>query len=165
VKSVYSLMVLSYAVWLLLGHQLTAEFLISGLVVSVALSLGLARYAGGFDLRTFTSARRCVFLARYFLVLVEDVVKAGLSLSRIVLRRHISVQPGVVAIRLPAGNRWALTVFANSITLTPGTFFLDTNEDGSVIFVHLISAGREDIEEWKAEMKKRYAELVEGATK
>ena len=84
-------------------------------------------------------------LAKYVVWLAREVVVANLDVTRIVLSRHLNLQP--VVVRLPARQRTVVgrVIYANSITLTPGTVSIELGED--FVDVHaLTAAGVTDLE-------------------
>ena len=61
------------------------------------------------------------------------IVKANLAVLRLVMKPEIEVEPRLI--RVPAEQRTDLgrSVFANSITLTPGTVTVDVEDDGFLV--------------------------------
>lgn len=72
-------------------------------------------------------------LMMYWLWLGREILNANLAVVKLVMRPEIDVEPRLV--RVPAEQRSGLghAVFANSITLTPGTVTIDVEEDGFLI--------------------------------
>jgi len=48
------------------------------------------------------------------------------------------MRPGIVAVPLEARSDIEITLFANLLTLTPGTLSLDVSSDKKVIYVHAL---------------------------
>ena len=69
--------------------------------------------------------------------LLLEILKANLHVARLILDRRLPIQPQLV--RGPADQKTELgqVIYANSITLTPGTITLDLREGG--VLVHAIS--------------------------
>ena len=67
-----------------------------------------------------------------------EIVKANLAVARLILDPALPIAPRVV--RVQANQKTALgqTIFANSITLTPGTLSLEVA--GGSILVHALTA-------------------------
>ncbi|SDM06474.1 Na+/H+ antiporter subunit E [Maricaulis salignorans] len=72
-------------------------------------------------------------LAMYWIWLGREILAANLAVVKLVMKPEIDVEPRLV--RVPAEQRSGLghAVFANSITLTPGTVTIDVEEDGFLI--------------------------------
>ncbi len=56
------------------------------------------------------------------------------------------IRPGIVKIRTALATAPAITLLANSITLTPGTLTVNALEDGT-LYVHWICVRDESVEE------------------
>ena len=76
-------------------------------------------------------------LLAYIPWLVWEVIKANIAVAKIILSPKMDIRPHLI--RVPAPQRTALgrTIFANTITITPGTISLDVHDD--VILVHALS--------------------------
>lgn len=84
----------------------------------------------------------------YFAWLMVEIVKANLAVVRAVVSPNLEVSPTLT--KIPTGHKSALarTMFANSITLTPGTVSVDMQDDH--ILVHALlseMSAPEDFEE------------------
>jgi len=93
---------------------------------------------------------------RYNLWLVGQIVQAGIDVSRRILDPKMPISPTVdkVPADLPELGK---VIYANSITLTPGTVSINLTGDG--IIVHSLT--RENIEALhEGEMYRRVRELV-----
>jgi multicomponent Na+:H+ antiporter subunit E len=80
--------------------------------------------------------RRLPWIVAYGGWLLVEIVLSNLQVARIVLAPRLPVDPLVVRVPAPTDDL-AATVYANSITLTPGTVTLDVDE-GEMI-VHALS--------------------------
>tara|TARA_R110002072_G_scaffold36201_3_gene106674 strand:- start:1226 stop:1729 length:504 start_codon:yes stop_codon:yes gene_type:complete len=72
-------------------------------------------------------------LAVYWVWLGREILAANLAVVKLVMKPEIDVEPRLV--RVPAEQRSGLghAVFANSITLTPGTVTIDVEADGFLV--------------------------------
>ncbi|WP_417468857.1 Na+/H+ antiporter subunit E [Maricaulis sp.] len=72
-------------------------------------------------------------LVPYWFWLGGEILAANFAVLRLVMKPAIDVEPRLV--RVPAEQRSGLghAVFANSITLTPGTVTIDVEEDGFLV--------------------------------
>ncbi len=68
-------------------------------------------------------------LANYWLWLLKEIVKSSLDVSRRVFSSKAAVKPVVFDAPAKQHSDLGLVVFANSITLTPGTVSLAVSED------------------------------------
>ncbi|MEM9863496.1 MAG: Na+/H+ antiporter subunit E [Myxococcota bacterium] len=76
-------------------------------------------------------------LLRYVPWLCWEVVKANFAVARIILSPEMKIRPHLI--RVPASQRTSIgrVIYANTITLTPGTISLDIRD--GVILVHALS--------------------------
>ena len=97
-------------------------------------------------------------LVRYLPWLVIEIVKANIAVALRIVSPSLPIEPRVIHVR--AGQRTDIgrVLYANSITLTPGTVTVDT--DGDRITVHALT--REAAEGVLAGEMDRRAARVEG---
>ncbi len=76
-------------------------------------------------------------LAGYWLWLLREIVSANLDVTGHILRRDMDLSPTVVRVRASQKSDLGRVIFANSITLTPGTVSLEVGTD--YIDVHALS--------------------------
>jgi multicomponent Na+:H+ antiporter subunit E len=158
-KRLVSVFFLSFVVWALLIPKMSPDYILAGLIVSGAIAWALSKYTlEGMDRRVL-DPRRWVYFLVYLWVLVRGVFMAGLLLIPIILKRD-EIRPGVVAIPTHLKKRWELTLLANSITLTPGTFFLDMDEENRMLYVHWISIRSESADEIRKLITERYERIL-----
>ncbi len=76
-------------------------------------------------------------LPRYLVWLLHQVIKANIAVARnIWLPRRYPVTPTLKRLPIRARSRLGQTIYANSITLTPGTVTVDVSDDE--VTVHAI---------------------------
>ena len=81
----------------------------------------------------------------YWPWLLWEIAKAGWDVTKIILHPDLPISPELI--RVPASQRTDLgrVIYANSITLTPGTISVETDEE--TILVHALTrAGAEGLE-------------------
>lgn len=88
---------------------------------------------------------RMGWLLVYLVVLAGYVVRANLDVAYRVLHPRMPIRPGIVKIRTALATAPAITLLANSITLTPGTLTVNALEDGTM-YVHWICVRDESVE-------------------
>lgn len=92
----------------------------------------------------------------YWPWLFWEIVKANIDVTKRVLGLA-EISPTMVRIKATQKSDLGLVLFANSITLTPGTISIDVEEDGHIL-VHAISReGTEGLE--GGEMDRRVTEM------
>ena len=78
----------------------------------------------------------------YFRWLFGEIIKANLAVVRAVLSPGLNVSPTLVRIPTPQNTDIGKVMFANSITLTPGTVSVDVQDDH--ILVHALLSEMSD---------------------
>ena len=136
VKHAIKLSIALAALWLLLsGHF---EPLILGLgAVSIAIVVWLATRMRIIDTESYPF-RLVPRLSTYWFWLLVEIVKANIDVARRALGPKSKVQPIVFDVPADQVTDLGLVIYANSITLTPGTVSLDLK--GKSIRVHALHA-------------------------
>lgn len=116
-------------VWLILNGRITLEICILGLLVSGAMFAFACRF-----LDYSVHKERMLFcllplLARYFWVLVKEIVKANVCVLGIILSPELQPEPAVVYFDTELKSGIARVMLADSITLTPGTITVALEEN------------------------------------
>jgi multicomponent Na+:H+ antiporter subunit E len=144
VKTFIWLFIILLVLWLVL----TGTFQYQELLTGIFISLIIAVFAGEFYLRLSfppLSPKRFLYLLWYIIILFYEIIKANFDVARRVIHPALPINPGIVVIRTELTSDIAKTILANSITLTPGTFTLDIQEDK--LLIHWIDVSATDIEE------------------
>ena len=92
----------------------------------------------------------------YWMWLAREVMKSSLSVAKIVLSPSLPISPRVARIRAGSEHPYDQVLFANSITLTPGTLSMDLDK-GYVTVHSLTEAGMRDL--LSGEMNRRITAL------
>jgi len=66
---------------------------------------------------------------KYFLWLIGEIIKSSISVSKIAWRRNINIYPLLEPIISRQNTELGVVIYANSITLTPGTVTLSTEDN------------------------------------
>ena len=97
-------------------------------------------------------------LIGYWLWLVREIVRANIDVTRRLLDPKLPIDPQVRRVAAQQKTRLGRVIYANSITLTPGTVAMDLDDD--TILVHALSAeGLRDLED--GEMARRVCAVEE----
>ena len=124
---IIALVVLLAVGWLLWSGHYTPLLLGFG-VFSCALVTVLARRIGFFDDDAYT-LHLGPGLPRFWLWLLQELVKSNIEVARIVLHPDLPISPSIVKIDVAAVPRVSQATLGNAITLTPGTVTLDIDQD------------------------------------
>lgn len=125
-----------FALWLLLSGHFTPLLLGLGLlstafVVLIALRMDVVDHEGQpFHLRALATLGYWTWLGR-------EVIKSNLDVTRRILDPRLPIRPTVARVRSTQRTDLGRVIYANSITLTPGTVALNVQDDA--IEVHALS--------------------------
>ncbi len=136
--------VLAFLVWLALTAGGGAQEIVAGAVAALLVAFAAGRFVSGFPRRGFP--RRALFALLYFARFLWEMVKANVQVAAIVLNPRRPIKPGIVKIRTGLTNDTAMTILANSITLTPGTLTVDISPDARELYIHCITVDGTDID-------------------
>ena len=148
------LWVVLFALWLLLSGHYQPLFLTFG-VATCTLAVGVAYRMGTLDDESapFHLAWRAV---AYVPWLVWDILRCNVQVARTILSPKLRIDPAIVHFRASQRTDLGKFVYANSITLTPGT--VTTGIVGDDFEVHALSRGLADGSE-ENEMNRRVTAL------
>jgi multicomponent Na+:H+ antiporter subunit E len=88
------------------------------------------------------SLRAVLYFLRYLVILAREVVLASISVAKLVMGPLDRLRSGFVAVPLEAKTDLEITVFANSITLTPGTITVHVDPRRHLLVMHAIDIGQ-----------------------
>ena len=129
------------ALWFCLSGESAPLFLVLAAVSMVA-TLWLCARLGIID-RDASPYHRAHLLVVYGCWLMVEICKANLTVIRSVLDPRNTLNPVLVKVRAEGGSDLARALFANSITLTPGTVTVETDGDFLVHALHEENASPE----------------------
>jgi multicomponent Na+:H+ antiporter subunit E len=103
----------------------------------------------------FLKVRQVLGFGAYF---VRELVLANLRVTYDVITPGFHMRPGVVAVPLDARTDLEITLLANLITMTPGSFSLDVSDDRKVLYVHAMYV--DDPDAFRREIKDGFERRV-----
>jgi len=128
------LLIVITALWLGLSG-LYKTLMLSLMVVSLVLTMILAVRLKVIDREGVPYGRLPQFMI-YWVWLVIEIFKANWSVIKAVLSADLKINPALVKVKTQCESDLAKTVFANSITLTPGTVTIAI--EGGNMLVHAL---------------------------
>jgi multicomponent Na+:H+ antiporter subunit E len=160
-RQLVQLALLLAGAWLLWSFHFTPLLLVLG-GLSIALVLWIVHRMRIVDHEATLVDLRNVRSALYPFWLAVEVVKANLDVARVILHPRLPIEPRLF--RIPSTQRTPLgrVIYANSITLTPGTVTVDVDErDGTMLIHSLTTVAYEGL--LTGEMDRRVADLEKDA--
>lgn len=146
-----------YGTWLLLSGHYTATLMTYG-ALSCAAVVAIVMYLGIIDDEAVPIQLGPGHVS-YLPWLVKEIVLSNLSVARVILTPSLPIRPRILQVEASQKTDVARVIYANSITLTPGTVTLDAR-DGKLLVHALTSDSAEGL--LSGEMDRRVASL-EGA--
>ncbi len=135
VKHIISLGALLFALWLGLSGQLNTLMLSLGLV-STLLVVYLAHRMDIIDKEIYP-AHMTVLLLRFWMFLAREVIVANIDVIKRIFRPGKNISPQLFELPLTQKSDLSRVIYANAITMTPGT--VSVNLDKKTITVHTLS--------------------------
>ncbi|MCE8023075.1 MULTISPECIES: Na+/H+ antiporter subunit E [Halomonadaceae] len=120
-------------VWLLMVRSIAPGQLLLGTVLAV----GIPLLTQGFW-EPLPRVKHPLKLVWFVLVVMWDIVKANVHVSLLILLPRREPHPGFVEYPLEVKDRLAITLLANTITMTPGTVSTNIRLDGSSLLIHVL---------------------------
>lgn len=135
--------------WLLLNNTLAAGHIVLGSVLALLIPW-LTRAYWPETVRT----HHPVTLLRFVLLVIWDILVANVNVARLILGPPSRLKPGFIRIPLELQSPIAISLLANTISLTPGTVSCDLAADHRSLLVHALHL--EDASGEIANIKNRY---------
>lgn len=129
--------------WVLLNGSLASDVLIVGVLAAAVISFVFRSGLGVFSELRLTP-RALLATVLYFGFFAKELVKANLSLARVVLAPALPIHPGIVKVKTRLKSPMGRLMLANSITLTPGT--LTVEMQGEWLYIHWVNVDSTETE-------------------
>jgi len=136
-------------IWLLLVNQLSVGHLLLGILLGLAVPLYTARFWPD-----QVHVRRPLLLLRFVAVVMYDILVANVAVARLILGRQEHLEPMFLELPLRLHSDVAISLLANTISLTPGTVSAYLSADRRCLIIH--SLHTTDPEEVLATIRQRY---------
>jgi multicomponent Na+:H+ antiporter subunit E len=135
VKHIISLGSLLFMLWLGLSGQLNGLMISLGLASTISIIV-IAHRMDSIDHETFP-AHMNFLLLRFWLFLAREIVVANIDVIKRIFKPGKNISPQLFELPLTLKSDVSRVIYANAITLTPGT--VSTNLDKRTVTVHTLS--------------------------
>jgi multicomponent Na+:H+ antiporter subunit E len=136
-KSSIMLIILLFVFWLILSPALTVETMILGLIAALGVVVFNTDLLFNENETSFYSIKGIIRLFSFIGILLVEILKANIEVAKIVLSPSMPISPTFVKIPVKLKKDLNKVLYANSITLTPGTLSVDIND--KEILVHALT--------------------------
>jgi multicomponent Na+:H+ antiporter subunit E len=144
-----------FAFWLLLSGFFTAFLMVSGAVTALLVVLFSRRMdIADREGHPVHLAPRAVLI--YWPWLTIEIIKSSWQVATVILQPRLPISPTLVRLRTSQKTDVGRTVYANSITLTPGTLTVEAGRDEFLVHA-LTRSGARDLA--SGEMDRRVSEF------
>lgn len=140
-RQFFNLWLTLFLIWLIANNSLALDIVVTGAALAALLAVAFAPFSGAYGCIRW-SPRVLFNVLLYFVVFLEELVKANINVLMLVLSPRIDIHPGIVEIQTTLKSPIGRLVLANSITLTPGTLVVDIK--GDTLFIHWINVSSKD---------------------
>lgn len=134
--------ILLFAAWIIFNGQFTLEIAIFGLFVAAAVYFFCCKFMD-FSIKKDI---RCIKKTGIFLwfvgALLIEIVKSNLITAKWILTNRYEVEPVLITFDMHFKTNIARVLYANSITLTPGT--ITVKQEGNIFTVHALEKSYTD---------------------
>ncbi len=132
----FRLVVTMAVLWMLLSGYFKAQLLILG-VMSVALVIYLAHRMGVLTHRGHPIYFRFFHIFKYWAWLAKEILVSNIDVTKRILSRQMPIRPTLRRVTATPKSDMGRAIYANSITLTPGTTAINFTPDGDIL-VHAL---------------------------
>ncbi len=134
-KKYIILFVTLFLFWLVLSSSFAVESLIIGIITSIAITVYSKNIVFEEEETSLYKFSGAIELVRFTWILIVEVIKANIGVVKIVLDPSLPISPKFVVVPIPDNLKkdFNKVLYANAITLTPGTLTVDILEEGYLI--------------------------------
>lgn len=121
--------------WLIFNGRFALDVLISGVIVSGAITWFAMRYCKWYVTRDWRWGKFIPRLLAYIVLLIKEIIKSNLQVIGLILdpKMEEKIHPQMVKFDVGYQSMIIRALLANSITLTPGTITVRTHNDSFVV--------------------------------
>ena len=120
-----------WVIWLLLNNTVAPGHMVLGAILAIVIPLLTA---------SFWEEKVCIShpltLLKFVGVVLWDIMVANVIVAKLILGNKNTLQPKFLHIPLDLEHPLAISLLANTISLTPGTVSCDLSEDKKTLLVH-----------------------------
>lgn len=127
--------VLLFVLWLVFNGRCSLDVVAVGLVLSAVITWFAVRFCRWDVTREWNWVKFVPAMLAYSVLLVKEILLANLAVIRLILdpKMEEKVRPQLVKFPVTLKSPFSRMLFANSITLTPGTITVRAHSDSFVV--------------------------------
>ncbi len=124
---------LLFILWTIFNGKVTLEIVLFGLAICSWLYWFMCKHMGYHTKKEKSILRNMHLYIKYFFILTLEIVKANIAVIRIILSSKNEFEPAIVKFKTDLKTDIGRVFLANSITLTPGTYTIQLEDDEYLI--------------------------------
>jgi multicomponent Na+:H+ antiporter subunit E len=160
IRSRIAVFIISLLIWLLITSFTDLQEIVAGIIVAALVTLVSGDLLAPGKVKIGIST--IYHIITYVIIFVWEIFKANLHVAYIVIHPKLPINPGIIKIKTKLTNDVALTILANSITLTPGTLTIDIDKPNGFVYIHCIEVpDHRDIDGNSATIADKYEKRLE----
>lgn len=133
--------------WIAIGGTVNLEHLIAGALL-VLLIVWFWRDLMDL-LPNWPSTKKIKLLLAFIFTMVKAIIDSNIAVIKTVIFNTKPIQPYIVIFYPPIKSDWGRVLFANCITITPGTVTIDVQPETGCFVVHaLTESAAKDLSKW-----------------
>lgn len=147
IKKGSAMFILLFLFWLMMMGSITTEIVTFGLLISAAIYFLMYKLFGITPKKELRYISLAWYAPMFLFLMLWEVIKANLAVLKVIFSGTKHPESVIVTRRFPLVTEFARNVFANSITLTPGTISVEVT--GDVFTVHCLESSFADgLDDW-----------------
>ncbi|MBQ8247420.1 MAG: Na+/H+ antiporter subunit E [Lachnospiraceae bacterium] len=127
---------LFFAIWVIMNGRITLEVVLFGLVIATLMFAFVCKFMDYSIKKEVWLFKNFFLLLWYLIVLIVEILKANFAVVKMIFSVKYQIEPALVSFKSPLKTEFANFLLANSITLTPGTITV-SSENGEFV-VHCL---------------------------
>ncbi len=133
IKSYIYYFLLLFAFWIILSLQFTLEIAVVGSVI-VLFIMGYTKDMLFTPQETnLFNVKKILLFLKFIGILLIEILKSNIQVAKIVLSPSLPIEPSFIRVPRTFKRDFDKVIYANAVTLTPGTLTVDVDEDGFLI--------------------------------
>ncbi len=120
---------LFFSIWVILNGRITLEVVLFGVAVATLIFAFICKFMGYSIKKEVWLYKNTFLLLWYVIVLIVEILKANYAVVKMIFSVKYQIEPALVTFKSPLKTGFANFLLANSITLTPGTITV-SSENG-----------------------------------
>lgn len=121
--------VLLFVLWIIFNGNITLEIVLFGLVISALIYIFNCKFFDFSIKKDINMIKKLGYFIEYMAVLFVLIIKANIETLKLIVSNRYDIEPTLVTFDVHFESDVTKVLFANSITLTPGTITAEVEGD------------------------------------